>query len=339
MVYSLSNYRGRELPMSSRIINGRWYSNIYDPKNPKVKIVVSPDAYEGEKRKAQINLGGILKDIENGIRPVSARCVIAKLKIKGAISSRTELNLRLHIYPFFGKYKPKEINDDLIKEYIGCRYGYNDQGELQGCPNTLKKELLTLQQLLQVPFGESYRIPRVKYEALKREIFEPLTIEDIEKASQYVGARFIQLYWIMAYTGIDIGDAIGLRPMDFKDNWLDTVRGKTKQKILVPICPVLRDILREVPTPLDKTERIFPGVNGKETSVNIRRAFNAAGLSGYGAKYLRRFIGSILMDQGCTKTWIAKMLSHAEGSAQTDAYLGVYRTRAEEEFNKIRRVR
>jgi len=325
--------------MSSRIINGRWYSNIYDPQNPGKKIVVSLDAYANEKRKAQIALGGLLKDMENGIRPLSARSRISKLKISGRCSDRTARILSLHIYPFFGKYKPKEVDHGLITDYIEFRFGRSEQGELQAYPNTIKKELLTLQRLLQVPFGDSYRLPKVEYNKLKRQILEPLRIEQIELAAEHVGSRFVPVYWIMAYTGIDIGDAIALRPMDIQDNWLKTVRSKTNQKIEVPVCPVLRDILREVPTPLNKSEKIFKEINSKEVSTNIRRAFESSGLGGYGSKYLRRFIGSILLAQGCTKDWIGKMLSHAEGSAETDRYLGVYRTQAEEEFNKIRSVR
>lgn len=335
-VYSHPLYRGRELPMSSRIINGRWFSNIYDPENPKVKIVVSLDAYANEKRKAQIALGGILKDMENGIRPLSAKSRISKLKIEGRVTTRTAQILKTHLYPFFGKYKPKEVDDGLIEKYIASRYGRNAQGDLQAFPNTINKELITLQRLLQVPLGKSYRLPKVTFRKLKREILEPLTIQQIEIAAKYVGARYVPLYWIMAYTGVDISDAIGLRPMDFKANWVKTLRGKTSQKIEVPVCPELRDILKAVPWPLDKTERIFKDVNSKEVSTNIRRAFVRSGLGGYGPKYLRRFIGSILLAQGCTKDWIGKMLSHAEGSAETDRYLGVYKTQAEEEFNKIK---
>lgn len=322
--------------MSSRIINGRWFSNIYDPENPKIKIVVSLGAYANEKRKAQIALGGLLKDMENGIRPLSAKSKILKLKIEGRIPTRTAQILKTHIYPFFGKYKPKEVSYGIIADYIESRFGRNNQGELQAYPNTIKKELLTLQRLLQVPFGESYRLPKVEYKKLKRDILPPLTINQIESAAEFVGPRFVSLFWIMALTGIDIGDAIALRPMDFKDNWLKTLRGKTEQRIEVPICLELRDILKGVPWPLDKSERIFKQINSKETSTNIRRAFESSGLGGYGPKYLRRFVGSILLAQGCTKDWIAKILSHAEGSAETDRYLGVYKAQAEEEFNKIK---
>ena len=322
--------------MRMRIINGRWYSNIHDPENPKVKIVVSLDAYAPETLKAQIALGGLLKDIENGIRPLSARARISKLKVVGRITTRSAQILRTHIYPFFGKHKPKEVDHELITKYIEFRFGRTEQGELQAYPNTIKKELIVLQRLLQVPFGKSHRLPKVEYRKLKRQRLNPLTIHQIELTADHVGSRFLPVYWVMAYTGLDIGDAIALRPMDFKDNWLKTVRGKTEQKIEVPVCPELRDLIKGVPWPLDKSEKIFNGINSKEVSSNIRRAFVSAGLGGYGSKYLRRFIGSILLAQGCTKDWIAKILSHAEGSAQTDRYLGVYKTQAEEEFNKIK---
>ncbi len=320
--------------MSSRIINGRWFSNIYDPENPKVKIVVSLDAYAAEKRKAQINLGAVLRDMENGIRPTSAKSRISKLKIEGRVSERTAQILRTHIFPFFGNYKPKEINDELVKGYIEFRFGRDAKGELQAFSNTIKKELLALQQILQVAFGKSYRLPKVEYRKLKREMLQPLTIGEIETASQFVNSEYLEIYWIMALTGMDISDAVTLCRADFKDGWIIKLRGKTDQKIEVPICSELRDILKPLPLPLDKSEQIFK-VKAKAVSTHIRMAFNKAGLEGYGAKYLRRFIGTILLAHGNTKDWIARILSHAEGSAQTDAYLGVYRTQAEEEFNKI----
>jgi len=320
--------------MSSRIINGRWYSNIYDPDNPGEKIVVSLDAYAKEKRKAQINLGGILKDMENGIRPTSAKSKISKLKIKDRCSDRTAQILRTHIYPFFGNTKPREVNDDLIKKYIEHRFGLDKNGEIQAFPNTIKKELLALQQLLGVAFGESYKLPKITYKKLKREMLEPLTIHQINRASLCVDAGYKEIFWIMALTGMDVSDVISLCRADMVDGWIKKLRGKTEQKIEVPICRELRDILKPLPLPLGKTERIFK-VNSKAVSTHIRRSFVKAGLPGYGPKYLRRFIGTILLSQGNTKDWIAKMLSHAEGSAQTDAYLGVYKTQAEDEFNKI----
>lgn len=94
-------YRGRGLPMSKRIINGRWYSNIYDPENPNKKIVVSLNSYAWEKRKSDIALGAIQRDLENGIRPISARTTIKKLKLPYEPKERPKKNIKKSYLSFF----------------------------------------------------------------------------------------------------------------------------------------------------------------------------------------------------------------------------------------------
>lgn len=321
--------------MSKKVINGRWYSNIYDPENPKKKIVVSLDAYAPEKRKSDIALGAILKDIENGIRPVSPRVTISKLRLPYEPKERPKKILKNHIHPFFGKYKPKEVDSVLIESYIEFRSGRNSKGELQAYANTLDKELLVLQQLLQTVLGKSYHTPKIPFKKLKRSKLGPLNFIQIQEASKFVGEKYIEIFWLMALTGIEIADTMALRPMDFKGRWLDTERSKTGEIIRVPVCPFLWDILKPVPWPINKEEPIFSKVTADSIKTNITRAFNKAGLKGYGSKYLRRFIGSILLHHGNTESWIATMLSHAEGSNQTKEYLDIYPEKAVEEFNKI----
>jgi len=321
--------------MSKKIINGRWYSNIYDPENPKKKIVVSLDAYAPEKRKSDIALGAIQRDLENGIRPISLRTTIARLRLPYEPKERPKKIFKNHIHPFFGKYKPKEVDHVLIAAYIGFRFGHNAKGELQAYANTLDKELLALQQLLQVVLGKTYRVPRVPFKKLKRSKLRPLNFIQIQEASKFVGKNYIEIFWLMALTGIEIADCLALRPMDFKQGWLDTERSKTGEIIRVPVCPFLWDILKPVPWPIDKEEPLFKKVTADSIKSNITRAFNKAGLKGYGSKYLRRFIGSILLHLGNTESWIATMLSHAEGSNQTKEYLDIYPEKAMQEFNKI----
>ena len=202
-------------------------------------------------------------------------------------------------------------------------------------PNTIKKELLALQQLLQVVLGKHYRVPRIKFKKLKRPKLRPLNFIQIKETSKFVGKSYIEIYWLMALTGIEIADCLALRPMDFKQGWLDTERSKTGEIIRVPVCPFLWDILKPVPWPIDKEEPIFKSVTADSIKTNITRAFNKSELKGYGSKYLRRFIGSILLHLGNTESWIATMLSHAEGSNQTKEYLDIYPEKAVEEFNKI----
>ena len=116
--------------MYMRLINGRWFSNIRDKKNPKNKIQVSLDAYKHEKIKAIRNLGVVFDDIKKGINPTSARKNIHKLELPGKVAERTEAALRKHIYPFFGAYKPREIDKAKIEKYIEHRFGFNADGEL-----------------------------------------------------------------------------------------------------------------------------------------------------------------------------------------------------------------
>lgn len=322
--------------MYMRLINGRWFSNIRDKKNWKKKIVVSLDAYEQETRKATVNLGKILADIENGISPTSARKKIISLEIKGRMTKRMAQALRTHVYPYFGSYRPGEIDEEIIAKYIEHRFGLSIDGQLQAYANTIKKELQALQRLLQPVFGLAYRLPRVKYKNLTKEILPPLTLGQIERVSSFVMDEYKPVYWLMAYTGMDISDVAYLKPDDFKDGWIIKQRGKTAQDITIPICEPLSDILKNVPWPIKQDTRIFPDVDPEFISKHIINCFKKAGLDGYGSKYLRRFIASIMLDNGYSNDWIGKALGHAEGSKITKRYSKVYKATLEEAFGKIK---
>jgi len=61
----------------------------------------------------------------------------------------------------------------------------------------------------------------------------------------------------------------------------------------------------------------------KATSTYIRHKFKKAGLPGYGSKYLRRIVASIMLDNGYSNDWIGKALAHSEGSKVTRKYTKV----------------
>ena len=324
------------MPMYMRKINGRWYSNIRDKKNPKNIIQVSLDAYANETRKATVNLGKVLADIEKGINPMSASANIRKLKIEGRVSERTESALRKNIIPFFGEYKPRDVDRKLIEKYIESRFGLNADGELQGYKNTLEKELLGLQRLIQTAFGEGYRLPQVKYKKLSKEVLPPLSLEQIEIVSRYIDEKYKSVYWIMAYTGMDVSDVLSLTPGHFKEGWIKKERGKSGIEIAVPVCDPLADILKNVPWPINQDAKIFPDMTANGAAIHVRRCFKKAGLDGYGSKYLRRFIASIMLDNGYSNDWIGKALAHAEGSSVTKKYSKVYESTLREAFGKIK---
>jgi site-specific recombinase XerD len=80
---------------------------------------------------------------------------------------------------------------------------------------------------------------------------------------------------------------------------------------------------------------IFPNINPKAVTTAVITAFRAAGLKGYGAKYLRRYIGSALLDAGYSMDWIGKALAHADGSRITQRYTKVYKQTLGEAFQKV----
>jgi integrase len=325
--------------MYMRLINGRWYSQIRDPKNWKKMIQVSLDAYANETRKASINLGKVIADIENGINPTSARKNIKKIILPGTQTERVAKILSKHIYPFFGNHKPRDIDEKAIADYIESRYGRNQGGELQAFKNTVEKELGALHRLLKTVYGPTYILPKVPYKKLNREILPPLTLDQIEIAAGFVLGKYKPLFWTMAYTALDVGDALNLTPGDFKikDGWIVTRRGKSGIEIRVPVCDPLADILKTIPWPIAQGARIFPDHTANAAAIQIRRAFDRAGLPGYGSKYLRRFIASILLDLGCSMDYIGKALAHAEGSKVTGKYTKVYSDKMEELFGQIKK--
>ena len=324
------------MSMLMKLVSGRWYSDIRDPRNWRKKIVVSLNAYQHEVRKATVELGRVLSDIQKGIYPVSAGKTIKTLKLTGVISERARGILNAHIYPFFGGCKPREVDKGLIEKYIEHRYGLSQDGALQAYKDTIEKELAVLQRLLQVAFGDTYKCPKVKYKKLKREIYPALTLEQIEHVSTFINDSYLPVFWAMAYTGADISDVLDLSPKHFKDGWIIKERGKTEEQIYIPVCEPLADILKTVPWPIDQEAKIFPGLNPKATSTYIRNKFKKAGLPGYGAKYLRRFVASIMLDNGYSNDWIGKALAHSEGSKVTRKYTKVYKDTLQEAFGKIK---
>jgi len=287
-------------------------------------IEVPLNATEFEKKKAAAQLGEILKDLKDGIHPQSIRQRIKNLKIKVTVIQRNQEILDKHIYPFFGLFRPRDVDIDLIAEYIEYRYGLNDQGKLQAVHNTIDKELIVFQMLLRT-VDKAFVVPRPQYEHIQRKgELPPLTFEQIQITALSVPARYIVIYWVMAYTALDISDVTGLRQFEVKDGWINSQRGKTKRDIHLPICKELQEEFIKLPINLDPNALLFPGVENDKVSKEIIRAFKRAGLPGYGSKYLRRFIASIMADHGYEETLIGTMLAHAPGSKLTAGYIKPY---------------
>lgn len=330
----------KEEAMRMRCRKGRWYTNMRHPNNPEKKLEISLGAYEHETRKAQINLGKLLADMEKGIDPVSARQQFGKIKLAGQVDHRTKRILQMHLYPFFGEYKPREITKEVIERYYGHRWGLCDKGGLQAT-STMDKEMRVFIRVMQV-VDKRYELPKIRHATIKRVILEPLTYKQIQSAVSLLDEKYHAVFWIMAYTGMDVSDAVNLKPEHIKDGWIDKPRGKvqncTGERIVLPIIDDLKQVLQGVPRPINKGEILFPNIKPKAVTTAVIRAFRAAGLEGYGAKYLRRYVASMLLDAGFSHDWIGKALAHNRGSKITEKYTKVYREAMGKAFDKIGRV-
>jgi len=302
-------------------------------------IEVSLEATEYEPKKAAAKLGEILKDLKDGIHPQSIRQRIKNLKIKVPIIQRNQEILDLHIYPFFGLYRPRDVVLDLISNYIEYRYGLNDQGKLQAVHNTIDKELIVFQMLIRT-VDKHWIVPRPDYEHIQRKgELPPLTWEEIKITALSIPARYIAIYWVMAYTALDISDVTALRQFEVKDGWINSKRGKTKIDIHVSICKELQTEFNKLPKQLNPNALLFPNIENDKVSKEIIRAFKRAGFPGYGSKYLRRFVASDMGKNGYSETLIGRMLSHAPGSKLTAGYIKPYDDQLIEAFACVGRAR
>ena len=112
----------------------RWFSNL---RHNGEKIQVSLDAYEHETKTAQINLGRLMADLASGVNPANVRKKIKKLKLTGKISSRDRGILEGHIMPFFGEYRPRDLNREIIERYFETRWARPEDEPTQSAGETI----------------------------------------------------------------------------------------------------------------------------------------------------------------------------------------------------------
>jgi len=326
---------GSDEPMKMRLLGGQWTTN-FRHKGEKIQVGLGIHGTDENNppNAAHIELGKVMADLEKGISPGGARKKIIKIKFQPPVKERYQQILDKWIHPFFGEYRPKDITEKVIEDYLVQRWGRSEDGQLQAVENTWAKELYVLNKLIRVVIKD-YSAPKVKYIKLEKEILPPLTMAQIEEVSKFVVKKYRNIFWVMTYTAMDISDALDLKPEQIEDGMIIRPRGKTGEEICVPICPRLGDILKGVPRPLSKSAPFFPGHCAKNISTNIRNAFKRAGLEGYGAKYLRRYVASALLDAGYAMDWVAKALAHADKSPMTKKYTGIYKSTLKEAFSKL----
>lgn len=338
--------------------NGLLYFRKRKPAPSKDEWHISLGLNKYQVIEAIQKIGTILADIAKGLEPSSPLTRIKTLTLTGKVSPRRAEILTNHIYPYFGEMKPREVSVEVLSDYLEYRsvalygFGRDEDGELVAKKDTINKEFQALQALLRLIFGKSFVMERPVFNHIEFEPAPPLTFEQIELVADHgvIEKKYLPLFWFLVYTGVDIMDAITLKACEIKKikdpqtgltmNWIDRKRSKTQRSIFLPVCEALQHELNVLPIRLNPQEKVFAELQSaknpaKATATYFTHAFNRVNLNNYSAKYLRRFIGSFLTNEGMSETWTAQALSHAPGSSQTKKYCQIYNSTMVKYFSRV----
>lgn len=320
---------------------GDWYHLVgRDPRNWRNFLNIAL----GTKNKVEAlcTAGEIAANIKRGIEPKVSTTKIKQLSLPN-LGDRDQGIMDKHIHPFFGELKPIEIKREHIEEYMLKRWGRDETGRNQAVENTWKKESRLIVRIMRLA-DPLWSLPKLDYKATFKEKLPPLTFEQIAIVGRMVYPKYAPVFWGGLYTVCDIIDVVTIAPchLQVKPGWIIKERSKTshckKPNIIrIPLVKAFEKILKKEPRPLDPETPYYGHLNPKYASKEIRKAFTRAGFHGYGAKYLRRFGPSIMLDAGHTEDWLRLALAHAEGSQVTMDYPQIYDERLEKAFKLLDR--
>ena len=324
----------------NRIHDGKrrkWYANF---KHKGQTINNSLNAYEPEVKKAQINLGKLMEKLENGETVGSIN-----KKLKDIVPDPSKIYnkqfaglWRNHVCRLLGEYKVNELTPEIMAEYMESHWGLNEDEELQVMFSSFDKERQVLQTAIRL-VKPHYSVKKelltkysdgktpFKYNENFKEQLPPLTPEQLYEATLHADGFWGKIFMIMLYTGMEAKDIYDLKPKMIKDGKIKKLRhknkhGKNKTKIDMPIVPALQEILDTIPRPLNENEPYFKGYRAWEVSDAIRGIFANAGLDGYGAKSLRRYVGEEINSQYMVEAdkSAKQALAHSPNSKETARY-------------------
>jgi len=326
----------------------KWYANF---KHKNKHVGVSLGAYEEQLKLAHMNLNDVLKDCRDGKVVNGTRKKIRLLHPQKPFEGDYIGIRKNYIDPFFGEYTPNELTLGLMEEYLEHRWEKDKDGNLQAMERTLKGEMMVLRQLVEA-VDENFKFHKrlladLKYVSLFKDLLSPLTRAQIDLAWEQAkitrgGDDYKRAFWIMVWTGMEAMDICTLCPKHFVNikgqEWLIKDRHKTilqKQKTVIklPVLPEFKQILSEVPTPIDKNTPYFPKMDNGSCNKAIQKYFKRVKqevdgvttypLEGYGSKYLRRHLGELALDMGKSESWVQQALGHAFDSQITRKYMRV----------------
>lgn len=204
--------------------------------------------------------------------------------------------------------------------------------------STLRKELRVLKDFMVIA-NPQWELPDLQFRNKGKTQIRALTIAEVHHVQSFVrlqskplGGQYELIYLIMAYSSLDISEVVELnvQQIDQVNGFITTSRGKTGIGVRIAIGRLLSAPLKEALKVCDIQGNLFPGINPRQVSKALERAFKKAGLGDFSAKSLRHFLPSLLGNEGWSDTIIGKVLGHAPGSKCTRVYIHPYDSKLKE---------
>lgn len=345
LIYSSSKSLGDE-PMLMRLKPRIKYdaegNRIYDGKSRKwyahfrwkgQEIGSSLNAYEHEVKKAHLELGYLIERLRNGEVVGSSNKQLKKI-IKDPFKFYNKQFAGLwknHVCRLLGEYRVSELTADVMAQYMEDHWGLNEDEELQVMFSSFEKEILVLQKAIRLvkPHFSVRKelLSGLKYNESFKEQLPPLMPAQLYQATLQAKGYWGKIFLIMLYTGMEAKDIFDLKPRMIDGGKIKKLRHKNKYRknkteIDMPIVPQLKKVLDSLPEPLDKDQSYFTGYEPWKVSKAIRDIFEKAGLSGYGAKSLRRYVGEEINSQYMAEAdkAVKEALAHSKNSKETARY-------------------
>ena len=232
-----------------------------------------------------------------------------------------ETTLRLHLYPFFGKYELQEITSKHIEQF---KKKQHDKGL---SPKSINNHLTTLSKLFHSAeeWGVIDKIPRIKRLKCPQKAVSFLDEEQCQTLlSDDTEPLFRDMVLAALNTGMRLGELRGLmwEDVDFKRSLITIKRSVVRNEVTTPkshhartvpmssnLDSYLYSIKRKEGYVFERVENEY--LSAKECVGGLWRLCRRAGMQKFGWHRLRHTFASHLVIKGVPLYHIQKLLGHS----------------------------
>ena len=233
-----------------------------------------------------------------------------------------------HLSPFFGETFLHTITKADVSEYQK-----NRKAQVSGA--TANRELALVRHLFNLAAEEGYmrdnpacRVKMFKEQRGKRRTFV-FSEGELQSLMNAAAPHFRPILAVAVGTGLRKGDLLGLRwnQVDFDHNVIALFMQKTEEGIVIPMLPMVREVLWRLKATAGDSPFVFTITLGKkiaDTKTAFHGALRRSGLAAKGYRFhdIRRTFATMLYNRGVLLTKIQRLLGHSS-VLTTERYLGV----------------